>query len=164
MSDAASKTPKMRRGVRILLFASLALNLLVVGLVFGAFVSHRYEDRRGPPRMEQVGGPLAAALSRQDRRKVGREMRRIYRAERASQDDIGAGFSEVITALTMVPYDSVAARMAVERQVHTITRRVDLGVDILLKRFDEMSDSERAAYTERLKEVLKRGPRRPPKN
>lgn len=163
MSEETSKKPKMRRGVRILLFASLAINLLVVGLVVGAMASHRYEDRRHPPRLERAGGPLTAALSRQDRRAVGRELREAYREKRPSRESIKAEFGAVITALQSDPYDPASVRAAVAQQMQRITRRADVGMDILLKRFDQMSVAERAAYAERLQKVLERGPVRKPK-
>ncbi len=163
MNDKEMRTPGMKRTLRVLLVASLALNLLVVGAVLGMVVSHRGKDERHPPRVSQPGGPLTAALERQDRKAVGRDLRNAMRAEQAERGDGAANFSVVISALTTDPYDSAAVRAAVEAQMQQVTRRVDLGVDILLKRFDEMSAADRAAYAERLQKVIERGPRRKPK-
>lgn len=157
MSTPDDKAPGMRRSVRILLVSSLALNLLVAGLVVGAMVSHRFDDRGKPPRVSQVGGPLTAALTREDRREMGRYVRKTLRAERPSRDSVDAEFASFIAALTAEPYDAGAVRGAIERQMQLVLRRADLGVEALLTRLNEMSVQERAAYGERLQEILKRG-------
>lgn len=160
MSDGNMKAPGMRRGVRILLFASLAVNLLVAGLVIGAMVSHRFDGHGKRPRFSQAGGPLTAALTREDRRAVGRNVRKTLRAERPSKETIMEEFSNVIRALKQSPYEPQAVRAAVERQMQYMVRRADLSVEALLTRLNEMSAEERAAYAGRLQEVLERGPRK----
>ncbi|UYV36258.1 periplasmic heavy metal sensor [Rhodobacteraceae bacterium D3-12] len=160
MSDAAVKAPAMRRSVRILLISSLAVNLLVAGLFVGAMVSNRFDDRGRPSRASQVGGPLTAALSHEDRREIGRSVRKTLRAERPSRDSVEAEFAGFIAALTAEPYDAEAVREAIDRQMQMVVRRTNLGIEALLAQLNEMSVEERAAYSERLKEVLKREPKK----
>ena len=160
MNEQVAQAPGMKRRLRVLLFASLALNLLVGGMVLGAVLSHQSDDRHRSPRMSQPGGPLTAALSMEDRRDVGRELRRAIRAERAIQGDTLTEFDSVIAALNSEPYDSNELKRALEAHFQWAERRMERGVDILLKQFDEMSEEGRSAYAERLKEVLANGPGR----
>lgn len=161
MNDAKIEAPGMKRSLQVLLFASLALNLLVVGLVLGAAFSHRADDdHRHRSHVSQPGGPLAAALERRDRRAVGRELRQAIGAERAAQGSARSSYGNVIAVLTATPYDADAMRAAVTAQMQPAIRRVELGVDILLDRLDGMTPAERAAYAERLQEVLERAPAR----
>ena len=163
MSEIETRAPRMRGSLRVVLFASLALNLLVVGLVLGAVVSHRSDERQRSPRVEQAGGLLATALTRRDRREVGREMRKSFRAGQFSRGDIRADFVAVTGALTAEPYDPAAVRATVTTLMQKVSRRSDAGMAILLRKFDEMSADERAAYARRLGEVLERRSKRPPK-
>lgn len=156
MSETRQDTPKMRRGVRVLLFASLAVNLLVAGLVVGAVVSHRTGDSHRPPRIDQVGGPMARALSREDRRALGREMREAQGDRRGTRAEIRAEFDKMIVALEASPYDSAVVRESLERQMQGIEQGAQLGFELLLQRLDAMSDAERAAYAARLREELTR--------
>ena len=51
---ARAPRARMGRGVRVLLFASLALNLAVVGLVLGVVLRAPFDGP--PPRPDRVGG------------------------------------------------------------------------------------------------------------
>ena len=55
--------------LRIIFFLSLALNLLVAGLVIGHMLGDG-PDRR-VPRVDRMGGPMTFALSHEDRRAIG---------------------------------------------------------------------------------------------
>lgn len=158
-NETATARPAMRRGLRILLFVSLALNLLVAGLVIGAVAHQAGGSRSHPPRVERPGGPMVAALTRADRIAIGKALREADRAGRPSRDELRAEYDAVIAALTTVPYEPETVRAAVERQTQGFSRRADLGRDLLLERLAEMSDEERAAFAMRLREVLERGPR-----
>lgn len=161
MSSANTEKKPMGRKLRVLLFASLALNLLIAGLVIGAWASHEFDGRKKRPKYEQVGGPLVSALSRKDRREVGRAIRKTLREERPSKADFKAEFAKVIAALTADPYEQDAVRDAVQGQMQIVVRRADVSVEALLRHFETMSVQERAEYAERLQAVLDRGPRKP---
>ena len=156
MSETGQSPQKMRRGVRVLLFASLAVNLLVAGLVVGAIVAHRVGDDHRPPRIDQVGGPMTRALSQQDRRTIGKALREAYRDGRPSRSEIRAEFDRVIAALQASPYDPSVVRSSLERQMQGIEEGARIGRELLLQRLESMSDEERAAYAQRLREELSR--------
>ncbi|MEO0678101.1 MAG: hypothetical protein AAFZ02_11155, partial [Pseudomonadota bacterium] len=67
---AEGRAGGLGRGGRVLLYLSLAVNLLVVGLVVGALVSggEKLRDRRPPSAGEAGFGPVFAALEPEDRR------------------------------------------------------------------------------------------------
>ena len=54
------KPGNMRRGLRALLIVSLALNLLVIGTVGGAMLSHTKWQNHHPVRLDVSGGPTDA--------------------------------------------------------------------------------------------------------
>ncbi|MEZ5716326.1 MAG: periplasmic heavy metal sensor [Paracoccaceae bacterium] len=158
MSDATQPKPRTRRGVKIALFLSLALNLLVAGLVLGAVVHHRSDRDGRPPRLDRGGGPMTAALSLSDRRAIGMALREAAHENRPTRADLQAEYRAVVTALKARPFDPQAVKTALEGQAQVLTRRAELGQALLLDRLQAMSDSERAAYAERLEEVLENGP------
>lgn len=158
MSDATQPKPRTRRGVKIALFLSLALNLLVAGLVLGAVVHHRHGRFSGPPRLDRAGGPMITALSPSDRRAIGNALREAASAPHPTRAELRGEYQAVVTALRAHPFDPQAVKTALEGQVRMLTQRAELGQALLLQHLQEMSDSERAAYAERLEKALENGP------
>ncbi|MDU8927127.1 periplasmic heavy metal sensor [Alisedimentitalea sp. MJ-SS2] len=152
--------PKLSRKLRVVLFVSLALNLLVVGLVVGAGMKHRFgPDGRGG-HFDRPGGAMIAALDRQERRALGKEMRRSLRDARGQDGAKRIDYNAVIAALTADPYEPDVVRAAVDIPIRRLQDRAEMGRDKLLARLEAMSLEERKAYAQRLREVLERGPRR----
>lgn len=137
--------------VRALLVASLALNLAVAGLAAGWALRHG-GDHAGhhPARLDMAGGPLTRALSDQDRRAIGREMRAAWRASAGNGPSIGESFDALVIDLRAVPFDAgrVAAQMRAQRD--GFAARFKMGQEVLLTHLTAMSDAERAAYADRL--------------
>ena len=159
---AEEPTPGLGRGARILLYASLAVNLIVVGLVVGSlFVAgDRREDRR-PPRAGETGlGPIMLALSPEDRRQLGREMRRTLRQERGTLGEMRAANRQVVSALRAEPFEIAAVDALLLEQFSEAEFRLDLARRIFLNRVAAMSDAERTAFAARLEAHLERP--RPP--
>ncbi len=108
------KTPPVRprRLWRIVLVASLALNLAVGGIVAGSVVSGRLG--KGPPRSFDLGlGPIARALEPQERRAIGRNLRQ----NRALRDlDLRGRVDEVIALLRAEPFDPQALEALMDQQ------------------------------------------------
>lgn len=144
-----------RKGLRIALGISVALNLLVAGLVAGAVL------RDGDPRARMVRdldfGPFTEALSPRDRDALRREF--VARApemrdvRRAMRDDL----ETFLTVLRSEPFDAAALAVVMDNQDGRMARRVELGQELLLERLAAMSPDERAAFADRLERRLRRG-------
>ncbi len=144
-----------RKGLRIALGISVALNLLVAGLVAGAVL------RDGDPRARMVRdldfGPFTEALSPRDRDELRREF--VARApemrdvRRAMRDDL----ETFLTVLRSEPFDAAALAVVMDNQDGRMARRVELGQELLLERLGAMTPDERAAFADRLERRLRRG-------
>jgi Spy/CpxP family protein refolding chaperone len=158
--DPASETPARRaplRGwVKGVLFVSLALNLAVAGLAIGAVLRHGDMNNSPRARVDQIGGPYTAALSREDRRSIWRDMRAMQGEGRSSRGQIRAEFDAVVDALRADPYDPAQVRAIVERQFQAGIERQQLGQSLLLARIDTMTPAERLQFADRLAERLEK--------
>ena len=157
MADKIEKpTVGMRPWLRVLLVVSLAFNLLIVGVAVGAAV--KWSKWRGdhPARMEMGIGPLSRALSREDRRAIGQDMRKAFRDGRLNRGAHRAELEGLVGDLRAQPYDPAAVEARLVRHGAVIESRMDLGISLLQQRLVEMSSEERAAFADRLEEGLKK--------
>ncbi|MBR9844402.1 MAG: periplasmic heavy metal sensor [Rhodobacteraceae bacterium] len=148
---------KMRRGTRIVLIVSLALNLLVVGLAVGAVLSggpKGHRDMRMPPHVR--------ALAPADRRAIGQEIRKAHRAGALGERSGPRSSGRLADLLAAVPFDRAAVADLQEQTERAERARFSAARDIWLDHVAQMSDAERAAYAERLREVwAKKGKDKP---
>lgn len=145
---------RMKPWLRVLLGVSLALNLLVAGVVGGAMVMHGKWYGHRPPHPDMVAGPLTRALDRDDRRAIGRQMWQAYRQNPEVRGQMRAEFDGLVADIETVPFDAGAVAGRMERQRGLFRDRLELGQRLLLERLSAMSDAERAAYAGRLREGL----------
>ncbi len=146
-----------RRWVRIALVVSLALNLLVVGLVAGAILGGPRDRDRNPALRDLGFGPFVAALPRADRREMGRAIAREAGAFRENRAEMRAMFEAFLTALRAEPYDPDAVQRIVSGQQAKVSERQDLGRRLLLERIEAMDSAGRAGYADALDAALRRG-------
>jgi uncharacterized membrane protein len=147
------KTPPrapMRGWIKILLFTSLAVNVAVAGLAIGAVLRHGDMMGHRADRAGQFGGPYTSALSREDRRAIWQQMRRMDGEGRPDRASIRAEFAAVVAALRADPYDPDLVRDIVGRQFEAGLARQLAGQALLLGRIEAMSPAERAAFADRL--------------
>lgn len=149
------RTP-MRGWIKALLFVSLALNLAVAGLAAGAVLRHGSMKDHRPMRVDQIGGPYTSALSREDRRAIWRELRRMQGEGRPDRAQIRADFDTVVQALRADPFDPAQVRGIMDRQFQAGVARQEIGQSLLLARIEAMTQAERAAFADRLVERLDR--------
>lgn len=167
MNAETQKKPTMRRSTRILLVGSLAVNLLVAGLVVGAVVAHWQGD--DGPRRSDIGfaSPYTKALSHADRRAIGKAIRKHHRKAGENRAVIARQYQEVVTLLRAPSLDVPAVRGILAQQRQTAGSRHETAQLLWLDRLEQMTDAERGAYAERLQEILSRGardkPPRPPR-
>ncbi|CUI90078.1 periplasmic heavy metal sensor [Cognatishimia activa] len=162
MSDETpqAKTP-MRRSLRVLLFASLAANLIVVGLVAGAVFG---KDRQGvkPPRSGDFMGAYTRALPDEDRRAIGKSIREYHRKSGIGRDQARAQFQEMLAMLRATPFDAGAMTERLELQAQAAFDRRQAAQVFWLERVEAMSDAERQDYADQIEAQLKRLPRNKP--
>lgn len=148
-----TRGPRGDRLTRIVLVASLALNLLVVGLAAGWALRHT--DGPHPSRLDMAGGPLTRALSQEDRHEIGRQMRQAWRQVDGGRADMRASLDAMVADLRAVPFDpaQVAERMRQHRARFAV--RFEMGQDILVTHLSNMTDAERRAYADRLEDKIR---------
>lgn len=141
-----------RRWTRILLVLSLALNLLIIGVVAGA-VMGRSRDR-GPDDRAISYGPFTRALTDADRQAL-RQSIRDKGDPRAHHRQLRAGFEAFLTELRSSPYDPDAAAAALTVQQQQIDAQITSVRAALLERIATMTDDERAGFADRLQEAVR---------
>lgn len=156
-----TKEKKQRRPLRGLLVVSLALNLAVVGIVGGAFIAHkRFDDDDGPRVSDRFGTPYIKALTRDDRRAVGRAIRDGYRKGGYSPVSSKQLYQQTLEVLRAENFD-VEAFGAVLREIDRSSEGWrDLARDQLVTRVAAMSPEARARYADKLEHEMTRGPRK----
>ena len=145
--------PTARTGLsaplRWLLVASLALNLMVAGLVLGHSLVHQGPGR-GPRPMDMSLGPIAKALGADDRRAILAELRGRGDLRAPGRQERRAVMVEVVEALRAEPFDEPRARTALEAQAGRIDAVERALRDALLLRLATLDVEEREALAERI--------------
>ena len=150
--------PPSGRKLRIALAVSVALNLLILGLVAGAVL------RDGGPHGRMVRdldfGPFTEALTPEDRDALRRDFIRQAPDLRDMRRQMRDDFSTLLAALRAETFDVEALRGVVANQGDRMAARLELGQDLMLARIAAMTPAERAAFADRLEQRLERGPKR----
>lgn len=158
MSDTVKKP---NRWLLPLLFISLALNLLIVGIVVGWMASHG-GDRRGEYGAVRglVGEPFLRALPDDHRQAMLRDVMREAPRIRESRDSLRARFQAFLAALRADPYDPSAVAALLQQQRQVALQRQDIGERFLLQRIEAMTPQEREDYASALERSFRRLTRR----
>ena len=144
MTDTAPPTPRLSLTLRIVFALSLALNLLVIGAIAGAWW------RGGPPGGPGQVGQVAAlyrALPDDVRRSLRGEMRGV-----TDRDDLRAmrARGPLLAALRADPFDPAAVEAILAAQAQTMGEMHRRMRAAWLDRVAAMTPQERAAYAERV--------------
>ncbi len=142
--------------MRVLLVASLAANLLVVGLVAGAVFN-------GPPPRESGRSPgdvastiYFGALPPDARREVTRMMWRHARDFREGREMLRTEVGNTLALLRAETVDKDALVASVRSQREQLGQRRELGDRLFIDYVAGMSLEERRAYADRIEEMLQR--------
>ncbi|PRX35085.1 Heavy-metal resistance [Meinhardsimonia xiamenensis] len=147
------------RLTRIALVISLALNLLVAGVVVGALirgVPWKEGPRAGGLLRDPGLGPFYHALPDDERRAIAEALasrRAELEAERAA---LRAQLRSLLEAVRTEPFAADRLRALFAEQDAAITRRRALALELLIERLSAMSPAERARYADRLEALLRK--------
>jgi uncharacterized membrane protein len=137
---------------RIVLVVSLALNLAIVGMVGGAMVSGRFGD--GPPERIDFGlGLMSRALTSEERRAIGRDLRQDGNLR---DHDFRGQMAAMTAALRADPYDPVVMQSLLEDQAARLSQVQARARIAVLDRIAAMSPDRRRAFADRLEEEMQR--------
>ena len=152
---ATGKT-KTGRWQRILLVGSLALNLLIVGIVAGTLLGGGSD--RGQPRIDLTVGPLTRAMAPEDRDELRAVLRENGVFRPGDRAGIRTDMQTLIDVLQAETFDVDAFRQTLVRQRSRLQAGQDRVLEAVARQIESMSPTERAAFAERLENQIRRGP------
>lgn len=157
------QTPvRKRRWVWPLLFVSLAVNLLIVGVAVGWVASP--EGPRRASEQEHTRGAVAhhfvQGLDEQQRRALFRDAVKNRDALRENRREFRGNLDTLLVAIRATPFDPTTVQQVLMEQRATVMRRQEIGEALLLNRLTEMTDEERVIYAAELEKRMKRFKRR----
>ena len=156
-NQSTTEPKRRRRWVMPLLFVSLAVNLLIIGVVAGAVMQRGDRDNRtdGPAR-SILGAPYIRALETEDRRTLGREIIQNRDRLRENRDDLKRRVEGILDELRSPDFDRGRLSELLDEQRRLAVSRQEFGEDLLLDRIEAMSPEDRRAYADRLGDALSR--------
>jgi hypothetical protein len=150
--------------LKLVLFTSLAINLLIVGMMAGAVLRGGPGDSRTEPHRSAIRdlglGPFGLALSSESRRDIGSAIAGKGDELRQNRQEIRVQIDTLLTVLRQTPYQPETVREILTVQQHRLFQRQDIGRELLLSNLEEMGPVARAEYADRLEKSLLRIGRR----
>lgn len=150
-----------RRWSRWVLVASLALNLIFIGLMAGAVYRHAggpgAREHAGGPGARSYGSPYVRALPREVRRAMFRDLRRSD-SGMPSRSERRVLYDRVLAALRTEPFDAAAVEAVLREQGRVALELQTAAEGAWLAEVSAMSPQERAVYADRVAEELTRRP------
>lgn len=144
MADTADNAvPKRRSWLKWLLVASLALNVLIAGVVIGAIVRGGTSGGRGAPQ-NVIGYVMSLPADR--RQELMQRSANVRPELRALRQQVRAANRERLAALTAEPFDRTRYVAAQTRQIEAETKIRMLMRDIVADTAAGMSLDERRAF------------------
>ena len=139
-----------------LLFISLAINLLILGVVAGALLQRSDRDGRadGPAR-SILGAPYIAALEPEDRRALGREILQDRDRLRTNRENLKRRVESLLEELRKEDFDRVRISQLLAEQRNLAVSRQEVGEALLLDRIEAMNLEDRRAYADRLAKAMR---------
>ncbi len=160
--DLGTSRKKTGRGIKIALGVSLAVNLVILGLIGGAIFGGG-PDRAPRDRGNEVQtlglGLMGRVLDREGRADVI-ERANANRAEmRGSRDALLLATRDFVAAVEAEEFDRAAAEAALAAQRQFVGDLQSFGHTALLDHIEMMTASERAEFASDLTRILRRHPR-----
>lgn len=153
------KAPPRRVGLRVLLFASLALNMVIIGVVGGAILNFRRGDDHPITMSRELGiGPFIWAMEDEQRRALD-DAARPYRSDlRSGRREWRRLYAEALEAIRADPFDGERFRSVMIRQADLSAQSREIGLELMVSQLEAMSSEAREAFADRLKERSRKMP------
>ena len=163
-NDSEPTQGGMRTWVRIVLFVSLALNLLVIGLAAGMMLRggiDRHPATTGPDAVR----PYTRAFDDRQRDALRDAFRNAMQRDRNQRDRglIISDYRTAVAALRAEPFDPDGFRAILSEQARRAEQRREIGQAVLSDFLADMSRDERLAYAARLEAAIERFRERRPR-
>lgn len=142
--------------MRATLIGSLALNLLVAGVIGGNIIAHGGHMDRGPGGGDVAIGAMTEALSREDRRALRQGFMEKLPGPRAFRDEQAGDTKALIALLRADQWNAAAAQAVFSGMSARLTKGLQVGQTLLLERFAAMTPAQRRAYADRLVDATDR--------
>ena len=136
---------------------SLAVNIAVVGAIGG--VALRFSSGKVHLKERQMNSIYMRALSRDQRRELGRQIRDQIGNSAAIKTDVEADFRDAIRILRGEDFDIKTFKSVFKTHVARSYQRLENAEEVLSSYILLMSYSERLSYANRMEKALNRGPR-----
>lgn len=153
MAEDTQVQQSISRKFRVLLIVSLALNLLVVGVLIGGAVMGRPPASLGGPAVSL--GPFSQALPPGHRASLRRDYRKRLDAHGMTPPNRSAALAEFLEVLRTEPFDPEKVEAMFDAQRDQSMRGMQTAQDVFLEQLVEMEPSQRAAFADRLEKGLK---------
>jgi len=139
---------------RSILIVSLVLNLILIGAIAGAGLSHRsMPDRRAG---NDAGlGLLFDALPPRDRRDLRQAMFAEFRERGDARQAVVTDTRALLAALRAETFEREVAVAVLQRQRGRAEAMLQTGTDAYLERLDGMTPRERRAYADAVERVIR---------
>lgn len=145
--------PKASRGIRWLLIASLSLNLVVFGVLAGAWLKGG-----PPPGSEEIGfWHYTRVLPEADRRALGRALRETRGDWTGLRQELSSERARFTAALTAEPFAVEPVEAALRRELSLSGAIFEHSASLLAAQIARMTPEERAAFAEALERDRDRG-------
>lgn len=167
MTDTTpNPVPRKGNWLRWVLVGSVALNVLLIGLVGGALYKVKSFGVSLPPAKHSRDGSgprdkssmMLFALDKQDRRALFKKVRQSQRADvRANRAQLAAANERIREAILAVPFEKAALEVALDAQHRTGQNMIQIGQRSFATVISEMTDEERKSYIARFDEIREKG-------
>ncbi len=145
------------RVLRVVLGVSVALNLLVAGLVMGSFYKMGGPGGRMEMSRDLAFGPFTEALEHTDRQALRSYLQDRAPELRSANAQRRRDIAAVQAALRSQPFDPAAFTTAVSQMRGRLEDQLGLGFDGLTAVVLQMPEAQRIALADRLDRGLRRG-------
>ncbi len=148
------KKPR-RRWLKPLLFVSLAVNLIVLGLVIGAVFGDHQRPQRGTKAPHGVRTYISAMTNEQREAFLDKTHGSLAGSLKTLKK-LRGGHKDVMAAITATPFSEDTLRSSLDKQRSDVSAIMGEFQEELIATLSAMTDEERAQYIERMKEMRKK--------